>query len=208
MLSLKNHKKTVVVLGGGLIKDKKGVWHTTTFKDQGDKFGVSGDRFRIIAAAELYKKNKDLDFIASGGKGQLKIIKKAPYLADIIKKELINLGIPGNKIIKEKKSGNTFQQLKELKKIIDNKKLNEVIIISNKYHLPRIKAILQYRNEFFSLNKKGKIKLVAAENIISQSDKKQKEFFSNLYRSKLIIDRIKLEKNGVKQIKQGTYKFI
>ena len=50
-------KAAIIVLGGGLTKDTKGAWHTTTLNDRGDRYGVQGDRLRVEAAAILAKKH-------------------------------------------------------------------------------------------------------------------------------------------------------
>ncbi len=133
--------QAIVIIGGGLVKDKEGFWRTTTFKE-GDDFGALGDNLRVVAGSILAKKYPDALVIALGGKGQLEKIKDAPTVASIIKKELVSLGIDPLKIICEEKSGSTFQQLRELKKIIEDKRIESLLIISNKYHLPRVEAML------------------------------------------------------------------
>jgi len=196
-------KSAIVILGGGLVKDKHGKWRTTNF-DEKDKFGALGDRLRVKAGSYLYKKNTNQFIIVLGGKGQFKNIKNIPLISEIIKKELEELGVPHENIIIETRSGNTFEQLKELRKIIKKQQLEEVLIISNEYHLPRIQAIIDQNKE---LKDGAKIKLQSAEKIIIDHEPEREELIKLKYKSKSMQDRIVLEKKGVQDIKNGLYKF-
>ena len=200
----KNDKnKYVAVLAGAIIKDKKsGRWRTADF-DEGDNFGVSGDRLRITAASCLYQADQNIIFIASGGQGQTK---NAPDLSTIIKAELINSGIPKNKIIEENKSANTYQQLKELIKLARSKRLEGFLIISNFHHLPRIKAMFEYAPGL--PGRLGGIKLIAAEKIVLKYEpEKWQAKIKTAQVSAAMKKRIELEKKGVRQIKNGTYNY-
>lgn len=197
-------KNAIVIIGGGL-KKENGKWRTTNFKE-GDNFAVQGDRLRVVAACHLYKDNQYLLVIALGGKGQYKDISDAPTVAEIIKSELVELGVPPENIIKEEQSGNTWQQLQELKKIIVEKKIEGVIIISNEYHLARIKAMIEKDSELKKMFDTAKIKLQSAEKIIIKNDPDQKKEIENVYKSKAMRERIALEQKGVIDIKKGRYK--
>jgi len=197
----------IAILGGGLKKEKNGIWRSTNF-DEGDNFGADGSRVRIIAGAYLYKNNLCDFIVASGGKGQYKKNPEAPNISSVIKRELIELGIPSKKIIEEKKSNNTYEQLREFKKIIENKKIKKFKIISNKYHLPRIKAMIEIDNKLNGLFKKKIIKLESAEKIILKYDsKKWLSIINDAYSNRRMKEKIKLENQGLKDIKNGTYKF-
>ncbi|OGY44946.1 MAG: hypothetical protein A2729_04160 [Candidatus Buchananbacteria bacterium RIFCSPHIGHO2_01_FULL_39_14] len=200
-------KKIIVILGGGLKKEKNGLWRTTKFTE-GDTFGVSGDYIRIYAAYYLVRQLKDYLIIAVGGKGQLKKIKGAPAVAQVLKKELIALGLPKNKILTETKSGKTSSQLWELAKILKQKKIKEITLISNGYHLPRIKTMIKYLPKLNQFYQKIKIKFVAAEKVILAADKRKwQSVIKTAYQSQALKDRIKLEKQGIKDLTMGRYKF-
>lgn len=190
------------------MQDKDGKWRTNRFSDRGDNFGISGGRLRVVAGSLLYKNDISLFIIASGGKGQLKNIPHAPYISSIIKKELVDLKVSPNKIIEENKSHNTYQQLIELKKIISKYKLSEVIIISNKFHLPRIRALIGIDKELKKKLDDNCIKFKSAEEIlIKHNAKKWKKSINNAYKSEAMRKRIALEKKGEKDVKEGKYKF-
>lgn len=200
----------IIVLGGALKKTKTG-WRTTHFQDKGDLFGVSGDRLRVLATMELYQsfikkeKNAHVSIVASGGKGQY-IHMKVPFLSRVIKKELMEGGLPARAIIEESKSNNTFEQLQESAKILKNKNVNTAILISSRHHLPRIKAFIKYDKSLKgTLNK---LQLKSAESIlINANPKRWKRSIELAHQSKAMKERVRLEKKGIQQIKNGTYDF-
>lgn len=200
-----NNKEAIIILGGGLINDN-GQWRTTNF-DEGDNFGTLGDRLRVEAAYILYKKNPELLLIALGGQGQYKDIPGVPAVAEVIKKELTDLGVPESSINKEEQSGNTWQQLRELKRIIDTKGLSAVAILSNRYHLPRIQALIESDAAMCARLKQDKIELISAEEILIAHDPaKWKELVTKAYQTEVMKKRIAKEEEGVRQIEKGTYK--
>jgi len=206
-----NGEIVIVILGGGLIKDKNGEWHTTHFSKGGDNFGALGDRLRVMAGAHLYKHNLDAFVIASGGKGQYRDNPDVPSVSSVVKKELIEHGVPEERIVEENKSNNTYEQLLELKKIKGLKNLKNIIIISNNWHLPRIKAMIHNIHGLDLLKEmynNSIIKIKSAESILIKFDSnKWKIKLQRIYESDAMKKRIKLEKQGVKQIKEGTYNF-
>lgn len=198
------NKKAVAIIGGGLKKENH-KWRTTNF-DEGDNFAVQGDRLRVVAGSYLFKDNPKLLIIASAGKGQYKDISDVPTVAEVIKKELVEFGVPIENIIKKEQPGNTWQQLQEFKKVIYKKELLEVMIISNKYHLPRIKAMIESDTKLRGLFKKSIIKLQSAEEVCLKYDKgKWQKIIKDAYNSQAMKERIKLENKGVRDIKSGKY---
>lgn len=208
---MKNDQELIVILGGALKKTGVDQWRTTTFFE-GDRFGISGDRLRVVAASYLYKKDKKQLFLVSGGKGQYKKIVGVPPLAQVLRDELIQLNIPDRRIIIEKKSGNTLGQLLAVQNIIKKKKeFKDIVIISNHYHLPRIKAFINYYSGLIEIKrwlKIGRLKLLAAEKVLLKIDsKKWQKIINEAYISKAMKERLIMEKQGIKQIKNGTYHF-
>ena len=198
-------KMAIVILGGGLIKDKKGQWRTTNFGEPGDNFGTMGDRIRVVAGYYFYKKNPDILIIASGGRGQFSHIKDAPPVAAVIKQELMEFGVPEEKIIEEVKSYNTYEQLCEIKKIARGKGWQKIEVISNKWHLPRVEAMIEKFEELNSL--KTIYKLISAEEVLIKEDKtKWEPIIEQAYASGEMRRRIESEQKGVNDIEAGIYK--
>lgn len=205
----KSGKIAIVVLSGALKKTKNG-WRTTNFNDKGDLFGVCGDRLRILAASAIYKVlnncNKEICVIASGGRGQyFNIAKDSPLLSKIIKKELAEAGIPSDLIIRENNSNNTCEQLRESAKILKKRNIRDVLVVSNRYHLPRIKAFIRANAEFDKVYGRDP-KIVSAEDVLIVLDpKKWRSFIAKIYRSKEMRKRVALERKGTRQIENETY---
>lgn len=205
----KNQERIVVVLGGALAKGKNGNWRTTNF-EVGDNFGICGGRLRIVAAGLLYKNKPDQLIIASGGKGQLKnSLPKNITIAKVMENELIKAGIPKKNIIREEKSNNTFGQLEEIQKIIKTGKFKNILVISNRYHLPRLKAMLKYVPKLRWLKRMHEaksLKIKSAENIaIKYQPKLWRRFIKAAYKSDAMKERIALERRGTRDIKVGVY---
>jgi len=204
----------IVVLGGGLVKDTKGVWRTTNFNES-DNFGSLGDRLRVDAVYQLYqdlsKNNANPLILCSGGRGQLRNNPDAPTVASVLKKELLALGVPKGKILLEENSNNTYQQLKELNQIVFGKQLEGIKIVSNRYHLSRIRAMIERGPGLDYLKERlgqGKLVLVSAEEVLLDHDReKWGKFIEDVYNTPGMKERLVLEKKGADQIKKGAYKF-
>jgi uncharacterized SAM-binding protein YcdF (DUF218 family) len=102
-------------------------------------------QYRIDAAANYMKKNKETIAIASGGQGPGEDITEA----EAIKRGLVAHGIPSNKILLEDKSTDTVENISFSKKIIP-KQLKTGLIVTNDFHLYRAKSIA--KDQGLSLN--------------------------------------------------------
>ena len=81
-----------------------------------------------------------------------------------------------------------------------------MVVISNKYHLPRINTMIAYIPELKFLT--NKIRVVSAESIILKyAGHTWKSKIEAAYKKDEMKKRIKMEKMGVKDIKNGTYKY-
>ncbi len=198
----------IVVLGGGLAKDKEGTWRTTFGAFQSGNSGILDDRLRVFAAYEIWKIDKARSIVASGGRGALdNELPPGVTIATVISDELAALGVPREMIVLDNESGSTFQQLRWLAKALDNGYAKgKAEVISNDYHLPRIDAMVNYTDLASKL--KNKISLVGAEDILLKSDKARwSDYLGKRMMSKDYILRLNEEKKGVEHIKSGTYKF-
>jgi uncharacterized SAM-binding protein YcdF (DUF218 family) len=93
-------------------------------------------QYRIDAAANYMKKNKETIAIASGGQGPGEDITEA----EAIKKGLLVHGISSNRIILEDKSTDTVENIRFSKKLIPDL-LETGLLVTNDYHLYRAKSI-------------------------------------------------------------------
>jgi hypothetical protein len=204
-------QELIVVLGGALRKMPGGKWRTTTYFE-GDNFGLSGDRLRVIAANYLYQDNQKRLFMVSGGKGQYTGISGVPPVSEVLKEELIRFHIPPEQIFVEKKSGNTLEQLLALQNMVKKDEvIGSIIILSNNHHLPRIRAFINNYPGLTKLNrllKIGRLKLSGAERILLKVDPARwKKVIDKAYTSSAMKKRKAIENRGIRQIKSGTYNF-
>jgi len=201
-------KKIIFINAGIIVKDSRtGQWRTTNFKEK-DRFGIMGDRLRVEAAAGLFKENPEHYIICATGKGQLADTPGILPVKKVIKKELIKLGIPGKKILTPGDASNTYQELKELKNFFSrNAGIKQVTIISNRWHIPRVKAIAGKKFNNFK-NYQIILKYISAEDyLIKQNPGRWKKAISKAYLGKPMKKRIEIEKKGIEQILNGTYRF-
>jgi len=204
-------RSVIVILGGGLHKNEHGVWQTNSYEDLGDNFGLDGHRLRVEAAAFILEDNPASVILASGGKGQYEDLPDSVPLSAVIKKELVEIGVLAEKIVEEDQSGSSYRQLTALDKLILENRWDKVQIISNGWHFPRIKAMIEFCEELKSLRNlmnEGKLLLCDADQILlDRGDPHWKTVIERTVASAAYRDRVEIEKKGVEQIRNGTYKF-
>lgn len=185
--------KIIFILGGFLRRKNNGSYGS-------DQLSY----LRVLAGYYLYKnlsKKNKVKLIVSGGKGIYEEIRGVPPVAPVMKRELVMLGIRP-KEIKIDKTDFTYPELVWLKNRIDGE---EAFVVSNTYHLPRIRTMINFLPELQKL--KTKVKLVSAEKIVLKFNKKMRSKIHNLNKSPEMKKKITSEKKGVKALKSGNYKF-
>ena len=200
-------KSIIAILGGGVTKGADSVWYSPDFKSGFSLYDAPGSRERVVAASFLWKENQNSTIIVLGGKGQMKNILDAPTLAEVVVRELAELGVPKEKIIEERESGTTYQQLLALAKITEENFADKIIVVSNRYHLSRVEAMVYHAPE---LQKFSRLNVVfqPAEDVLIKHDPDQwKESVDREYASPEMTELTKKEQNGVHQIREGTYKW-
>jgi hypothetical protein len=204
MIALKK-RKILFLLGGWLYSWPNGYWHTNKF-GEGE---MASDRLRVEAAYLFWKHNQDFIIMPSGRQGRLsEIVPSDVFISGVIKKELVELGVKSENIIEEDKSGSTVEQLKELVNIIQKYEPKEILVLSNEWHLPRTQAMINFHPALLLLKKKSNFKLLSAEDVLLKYDKiKWNDIIEKNRKSPEVLRNIEMEQNGVKQIKNGTYKF-
>lgn len=195
-VKLKNKPFTILILGGLLRKKPDNTWRTGNF-----------NYLRILAGYHLYKKlskTNKINLVVSGGKGIYKHIPGIPTVSSVMKKELIKLGLKPKEINEENKSGTTYQELMWLSKSY-KKNWGIILIVSNSYHLPRIKTMLNKINKIKKLKKVAK--LISAEKIMSEYGIKWNKKIEKMYTTDTMKKIIEMEKRGIADTKSGKYKF-
>lgn len=97
---------------------------------------------RTLEGLRLYKSGTAPYIIVSGARGKGEDITEA----EAMKKLLISEGVPEDRIIKEEKSSNTWQNIFNSKAIMMSKGFSSAVIVSNSFHLKRAEVIASQLN--------------------------------------------------------------
>lgn len=121
----------LVMLGNGATLDSPDI------NGSGQLSGSAANR--LITTARLYRIT-NLPIIVSGGK----VFADTGNEAQIARRQLIELGVPGDKIIIENKSLNTAQNALFTKRLLEEKKFRKPILIVSAFQMHR--AVLNFHN--------------------------------------------------------------
>ncbi|MGL5877118.1 MAG: YdcF family protein [Xenococcaceae cyanobacterium] len=101
----------------------------------------AGDR--VIYAAKLYKDNKAPTIVISGGRIEWKG-GGAPESTDIARL-LEFMGVPTDAIVEEPDSLNTYENAVNVSKILQQKKIDRVLLVTSAIHMPRSLLIFKHQ---------------------------------------------------------------
>jgi uncharacterized SAM-binding protein YcdF (DUF218 family) len=119
----------IVVLGGDL---KKKPFPTSDVE-------VAGNR--TLKAARLFKQKVAPVIVVSGGSGDL--FDPDFKEADLMKALLVELGVPGGKILVETRSRNTRENALYAKEELDRVGAKKIILVTSAFHVPRAQALFR-----------------------------------------------------------------
>lgn len=199
-------KKVIVILSAG-IKKEDGKWVSTGYFTNEDFDLAPGGTLRIKATYELYIKNPEaLIFIPGGrGRGVKNDEINRPDLCDLIALELETLGVPKEKIIKERRSNDTVEQLFAIKYFIEKYHYTDVFVVTNEYQASRVKGFIEHFTELQKLS--DLVYIESAENVLLASDYEkwiiEIEKFKSNPNMKVWQER---EKKGLEDLSKGQYK--
>ena len=95
-------------------------------------------QYRLESTYDYYLKHSEITVVVTGGQGNDEEYPEA-Y---VMKNTLVEMGVPANKIIQEEKSTNTFENLDNTKKMINNGvKDYQVGVVTNDFHIYRSNMI-------------------------------------------------------------------
>lgn len=201
-------RSAIALIGGRLLK-RRGHWQSSDFSSCAWCRGAPGGRWRVLAAHQLYRSAKDGNqIIVSSGKAKRSNPKRMPAIAPVIKKELIALGVPARAIILETKSTNTWQNLRNLLLISRAQRLKQITVVSNRYHLPRIRAMVQSAPGLNGLAGSVQVKYRSAESVLVKNrPRRWRALVRRVYTSPLMAQLRQRERSGIRDIKAGRYHF-
>jgi len=199
----------VALLASGIKQDVNGRWVSTDLLEEDSVHGAPGGALRVQATAILLGEFPDAKVITGGAKGfdvRNEATSDRPLLAEILHDELLEYGIPEERIILERSSNNTYQELQELERFANEKKIKKLAILTSRWHIPRLQAMI--RVKFHKLADRVALELISAEDVlIAHDEKKWRAFIDDAYESEWMKQRTEMETRGIKEIHDGTYKF-
>ena len=132
-IQAKGHYPLAIVLGGGMIREPQ---------EDPNRINVGESADRFMQAAILFKHGIVDQILITGGNtsiGNLKIDESNE--TEHVKRVLIEMGIPSDKIILEKQAKNTYENARNCKVILDSLALKQpILLITSAYHMRRSMA--------------------------------------------------------------------
>lgn len=211
----------VIVLGGGLHKIRE-KFYPTNYR-QGDDFGMLGGGMRIVAAIDLYFKRRTRKFVFSTGitkKNKSQYGENIPTEAETYRKKFLR-SLASLKKQKERKSEvgeletpeciledrsfSTLSNIKEILQLVQDNTWHKIAIISNSYHIPRVKALYEQALEQHPELDVEIIFISAEDEVKTEHPGKYNKIIEKAYKTPGARERIKNEQKGLDDIKKGRY---
>jgi uncharacterized SAM-binding protein YcdF (DUF218 family) len=122
----------IVVLGGGT---EPAVYPRTTVEING-----AGDR--VLYAAQLLKEGKAPNILLSGGDIEW-MDEGSTTPAEDMATILTQMDVPESALWLETESKNTYENAVDAKKILDEKEINKILLVTSAMHMPRAVAVFE-----------------------------------------------------------------
>ncbi|EDN67963.1 Protein of unknown function DUF218 [Beggiatoa sp. PS] len=120
-----------IVVIGGCLESAKPPRRTFNVGDAGD---------RVIHAARLYHAGKAPLILVSGGTLPWR---KVPPEADAMRAFLEELGVPTKAVMSEPDSITTYENALFSKKLLDNKGIHKILLVTSAFHMRRSAAVFR-----------------------------------------------------------------
>ena len=197
------------LLAAGIKQLPSGKWVSTDLTLEDDRIGSPGGTLRILASGVLLRAFPESVIFTGGGKGYDvpdDTTDERPLLSAILSDELIEEGVPPQRIVLEHNSNNTYQELQELERYVATQSGKRVGIVTNRWHARRLNTILEMK--FPKLVSIESIEIQTAEDILIADDSlRWQASIDSAYQSDWIKKRVMMEEKGIAEIKAGTYQF-
>lgn len=125
-------KSEAIVVLGGATKSQFPPRPSVDLSESGD---------RVLYAAQLYREEKAPLIILSGGRIAWK--GGGPSESADMAKLLVSMGVPKSAIVEEPASLNTYENAVNVKKILQERKIQQVLLVTSAMHMPRSLLIFQ-----------------------------------------------------------------
>lgn len=195
--------KTLISLLSGDIVLEDGRWRSNDLTVRGGHAESALDSFRVSAAAALLQESPEAVVFIHGGLADA----THPTLASVMRNELIALGIAPERMLLEERSQKTVQQLRELQATVLQQHPKSIKILSNDWHLPRVKAMVEYLSELAPLYACAPEYVEAEAVLLAQDPVLWGPRLAAVRQRADVQAVIAQELRGLEQIRRGTYKY-
>ncbi len=199
----------ISILGGGVWRLGNGQWSTC---DGNAPYGgvPRFGRWRVEAAVMLYRgrlgyqdRPGDETCILAHGRS---LHPGEPSNASIVLKELTELNVPREAVHLDAVSHNTHAELSELDCLSEAFHADVVWIVSNDWHLPRVRAMFEHLPNLADFARRGP-QLVSCESVLLGNDAGRWKPLVEVARASGSYARVLAqEAQGVEDLKAGTYR--
>jgi uncharacterized SAM-binding protein YcdF (DUF218 family) len=124
--------RAVIVLGGG----------AATYAESGVELSTLSDAsaLRALEGVRLYKLLKPEWMVVSGGSSG----PRAEPESVILRRSLIQLGVPAERILEEGTSGNTYEQAVNLRDLLTEHGIGRFVLVTSLVHMPRAVGVFRH----------------------------------------------------------------
>ena len=191
----------IIILSSGIIPYWENTLSDISYKlttyEHYDNFGTLGGRDRACAGAIAAQKFTSAKIIVTSARA----IEGAPSHAEVMRNELILLGVNASRIILEKISTNLSSQITESIKISTKNQWLNLLFITSEFHVPRTRLMV----EIIASDQLKSVKVSSSESILIPNDRNFSIEFQKIKNNKQYTKRIENEERGIKAIKEGIY---
>ncbi len=204
----------IFVLSGGVELHPKRGYRSPSYGGADFTGLITGGRARVIAGAEISKSFPEITMVTTS-RGQ----EDRPTDAEIMAQELEDRGVDSGNVELEEESTSTLTELIQMIKIAEEKEWSKVAVLTNGYHVPRVKVMYDKLESIEGLCddaevssirrfKEGgaEVSFVSAEDIMVNISPHYKNLIDKVEQSEGYKERLELEREGVEDLLAGRYK--
>lgn len=124
--------QAIIVLGGG----------TATYEASGARLSTLSDAsaLRALEGERLYRLLDPKWVVVSGGPSR----PTAEAESAVLKRAMVELGIPGDRILEESDSGNTYEQAVFLRRLLEPRHIQRFVLVTSGVHMARAMGVFRH----------------------------------------------------------------
>jgi hypothetical protein len=206
----------IFILSGGIVRIVRGVhvrFRSTAYRDLDFHGMMTAGKTRVIAAAELGRAFPAAMLVPTS-----RVEPDFPTHAAVMAAELVRYGVPRERIVLEERSVSTVTELIELPKLAQVYGWRRIVVVTNAYHFPRIRAMVERLPQFARTDDAQfhaswpsfdggcrTLTLVAAEEVLRLRNPRYDRLIRVAEATDAFKKRLEAEERGLRQLLEGTY---